>query len=266
MRRAQQLRGAAGVCDRLRKAVHEDIVIAETCDLDDVRPLLDTQILYNTQISEEGLLGDYGANVGSTYLKFYGNDVRNRAIAKAAAGSDARMSGCELPVVINSGSGNQGITVSVPVIEYAKALACPKEKLYRALVLSNLIAIHEKTGIGRLSAYCGAVSAGCAAGCAIAYLQGADLKAVSHTLVNALAIVSGIICDGAKPSCAAKIASSVEAGILGYHMYQNGQQFRGGDGIVSKGVENTIRNIGMLGHDGMRETDKEIVKIMMQKP
>ena len=199
-------------------------------------------------------------------LKFYGNDVRNRAIAKAAAGSDARMSGCELPVVINSGSGNQGITVSVPVIEYAKSLACPKERMYRALVLSNLIAIHEKTGIGRLSAYCGAVSAGCAAGCAIAYLQGADLKAVSHTLVNALAIVSGIICDGAKPSCAAKIASSVEAGILGHHMYQNGQQFRGGDGIVSKGVENTIRNIGMLGHDGMRETDKEIVKIMMQKP
>ena len=192
--------------------------------------------------------------------------MRNRAIAKAAAGSDARMSGCELPVVINSGSGNQGITVSVPVIEYAKALACPKERLYRALVLSNLIAIHEKTGIGRLSAYCGAVSAGCAAGCAIAYLQGADLKAVSHTLVNALAIVSGIICDGAKPSCAAKIASSVEAGILGYHMYQNGQQFRGGDGIISEGVENTIRNIGMLGHDGMRETEKEIVKSMMQKP
>ena len=256
----------SGLTDRSLLTIANIYDFAETCDLDDVRPLLDTQILYNTQISEEGLLGDYGANVGSTYLKFYGNDVRNRAIAKAAAGSDARMSGCELPVVINSGSGNQGITVSVPVIEYAKALACPKERLYRALVLSNLIAIHEKTGIGRLSAYCGAVSAGCAAGCAIAYLQGADLKAVSHTLVNALAIVSGIICDGAKPSCAAKIASSVEAGILGYHMYQNGQQFRGGDGIVSKGVENTIRNIGMLGHDGMRETDKEIVKIMMQKP
>ncbi len=238
---------------------------ADTCALEDVRPVLDTQIQYNTQISEEGLLGDYGANVGSTYLKFYGNDVRNRAIAKAAAGSDARMSGCELPVVINSGSGNQGITVSVPVIEYAKALGCSKEKLYRALVLSNLIAIHEKTGIGRLSAYCGAVSAGCAAGCGIAYLQGADLKAVSHTLVNSLAIVSGIICDGAKPSCAAKIASSVEAGILGYHMYQNGQQFRGGDGIVAKGVENTIRNIGQLGRDGMRETDREIVRIMIQE-
>ncbi len=255
-----------GLSDRSLLNIHDIYDFAESCALEDVRPILDTQILYNTQISEEGLLGDYGANVGSTYLKYYGSDVRNRAIAKAAAGSDARMSGCELPVVINSGSGNQGITVSVPVIEYAKALACPKERLYRALVLSNLIAIHEKTGIGRLSAYCGAVSAGCAAGCAIAYLQGADLKAVSHTLVNALAIVSGIICDGAKPSCAAKIASSVDAGILGYHMYQNGQQFRAGDGIVSKGVENTIRNIGLLGHDGMRETDKEIVKIMLQEP
>ncbi len=198
-------------------------------------------------------------------LKFYGNDVRNRAIAKAAAGADARMSGCELPVVINSGSGNQGITVSVPLIEYAKALAVPKDKLYRALAVSNLIAIHEKTGIGRLSAYCGAVSAGCAAGCGIAYLQGADYTAIAHTLVNSLAIVSGIICDGAKPSCAAKIASSVEAGILGYHMYKNGQQFRAGDGIVTKGVENTIRNIGQLGHEGMRETDKEIVKIMLGK-
>ena len=160
---------------------------------------------------------------------------------------DARMSGCELPVVINSGSGNQGITVSVPVIEYARELGASDETLCRALALSNLIAIHEKAGIGRLSAYCGAVSAGCAAGCGIAYLQGADLKAVSHTLVNALAIVSGIICDGAKASCAAKIASSVEAGILGYHMYKNGQQFRSGDGIVTKGVENTIRNVGLLG-------------------
>ena len=210
--------------------------------------------------------GDYGANIGSTMLKFYGEDVRNRAIAKAAAGSDARMSGCELPVVINSGSGNQGITVSVPVIEYARELGASDETLCRALALSNLIAIHEKAGIGRLSAYCGAVSAGCAAGCGIAYLQGADLKAVSHTLVNALAIVSGIICDGAKASCAAKIASSVEAGILGYHMYKNGQQFRSGDGIVTKGVENTIRNVGLLGREGMRETDKEIVRIMLQEP
>ena len=234
-------------------------------DIADVKDVLDRQIAFNTAISQEGLRGDYGANIGSVLLESYGDEVRNRAKARAAAGSDARMNGCELPVVINSGSGNQGITVSVPVIEYAKALAVPKDRLYRALALSNLIAIHEKTGIGRLSAYCGAVSAGCAAGCGIAYLQGADLKAISHTLVNSLAIVSGIICDGAKPSCAAKIASSVQAGIMGYHMYQNGQQFRGGDGIVTKGVENTIRNVSQLGREGMRETDKEIVKIMLQE-
>ena len=254
----------AGLTDKSLLTIADILDFADSCELDDIRPVLDTQIRYNTQISEEGLLGDYGANIGSTMLKFYGDDVRNRAIAKAAAGSDARMSGCELPVVINSGSGNQGITVSVPVIEYAKALAVPKDRLYRALAVSNLIAIHEKSGIGRLSAYCGAVSAGCAAGCGIAYLQGADYKAIAHTLVNALAIVSGIICDGAKPSCAAKIASSVEAGIMGYHMYLNGQQFRAGDGIVTKGVENTIRNVSQLGREGMRETDKEIVKIMLQ--
>ena len=253
----------SGLTDRSLLTIADIFDFDDACDLEDVRPMLDTQIQYNTAISEEGLRGDYGANIGSTMLKFYGDDVRNRAIAKAAAGSDARMSGCELPVVIKSGSGNQGITVSVPVIEYAKALNASEETLYRALALSNLTAIHEKSGIGRLSAYCGAVSAGCAAGCGIAYLQGADCKAISHTLVNALAIVSGIICDGAKPSCAAQIASSVEAGILGYHMYLNGQQFRSGDGIVTKGVEATIRNVGRLGRDGMRETDKEIVKIMM---
>ena len=254
----------SGLTDKSLLTIADILDFADSCELADIRPVLDTQIAYNTQISEEGLLGDYGANIGSTMLKFYGDDVRNRAIAKAAAGSDARMSGCELPVVINSGSGNQGITVSVPVIEYAKALAVPKDRLYRALAVSNLIAIHEKSGIGRLSAYCGAVSAGCAAGCGIAYLQGADYEAIAHTLVNSLAIVSGIICDGAKPSCAAKIASSVEAGIMGYHMYLNGQQFRAGDGIVTKGVENTIRNVGQLGREGMRETDKEIVRIMMQ--
>lgn len=255
--------GEQGLTDKSLLTVADIFDFASTCDLADIRGPLDTQIKCNTAISQEGLNGDYGANIGATMLKFYGGDVRNRAAAKAAAGSDARMSGCELPVVINSGSGNQGITVSIPVIEYAKELGAPQETLYRALALSNLIAIHEKTGIGRLSAYCGAVSAGCAAGCGIAYLQGADCNAISHTLVNALAIVSGIICDGAKPSCAAKIASSVEAGILGYHMYLNGQQFRSGDGIITKGVEATIRNVGRLGREGMRETDKEIVKIMM---
>lgn len=252
-----------GLTDKNLLTMDDIYEFANTCNIDDIREVLDRQIQYNTDISAEGLRGNYGANVGSTMLKFYGENVRNRAIAKAAAGSDARMSGCEKPVIINSGSGNQGITVSIPVIEYAKELAVSEEKLYRALALSNLIAIHEKSGIGRLSAYCGAVSAGCAAGCGIAYLHGADAEGIAHTLVNSLAIVSGIICDGAKPSCAAKIASSVEAGILGYHMYLNGQEFRGGDGIVKKGVENTIKNVSRLGRDGMRETDKEIVNIMM---
>ena len=253
-----------GLAGRDLLTIADILDFADTCDLADIRPVLDTQIQYNTPNFRGGPAGRLRGQHRLHQLKFYGGDVRNRTIAKAAAGSDARMSGCELPVVINSGSGNQGITVSVPVIEYAKALAVPKDRLYRALAVSNLIAIHEKSGIGRLSAYCGAVSAGCAAGCGIAYLQGADYEAIAHTLVNSLAIVSGIICDGAKPSCAAKIASSVEAGIMGYHMYLNGQQFRAGDGIVTKGVENTIRNVSQLGREGMRETDKEIVKIMMQ--
>lgn len=262
---AAKTESEVGLADKSLLNLKDILEFAENCNLDDVKPILDIQIQYNTLISEEGLLGDYGANIGSTMLKTYGNDIKNRAAAKAAAGSDARMSGCELPVIINSGSGNQGITVSVPVIEYAKELQVSKEKLYRALVLSNLIAVHEKTGIGRLSAYCGAVSAGCAAGCGIAYLYGGGYEELAHTLVNSLAIVSGIICDGAKPSCAAKIASSVQAGIMGYHMYKNGQEFKAGDGIVNDGVEATIRNIGRLGRDGMRQTDKEIVKIMLNE-
>lgn len=209
--------------------------------------------------------GDYGANIGSVLIHANGNAVQNRAAAMAAAGSDARMSGCELPVIINSGSGNQGITVSVPVVEYAKELNSSEDRLYRALLISNLTAVHEKTGIGRLSAYCGAVSAGCAAGCGIAYLQGEGYEALAHTLVNSLAVVSGIICDGAKPSCAAKIASSVQAGILGYQMWKDGQEFKRGDGIVNSDVEATIVNVGRLGREGMRETDKEIVSMMLDK-
>ena len=234
-----------------------------TVDTADVSRLLDRQIRYNNAIAEEGLLGDYGANIGSVLLHSYGNDITVRAKAKAAAGSDARMNGCELPVIINSGSGNQGITCSVPLIEYAKELNSAKEELYRALVLSNLVAIHEKTGIGTLSAYCGAVSAGAGAGAGIVYLCGGDYQAVIHTVVNALAIVSGIVCDGAKASCAAKIAFSVDAGILGYNMYKNDQEFKGGDGIVMKDVESTIRGIGRLGKDGMRETNEEIIRLMV---
>lgn len=235
---------------------------AQSVEVEQIRSVLDRQIQYNTAISEEGLKQDYGANIGSVLLSTNCNDVKTRAKARAAAGSDARMGGCELPVVINSGSGNQGMTVSLPVIEYAETLHSDKEQLYRALALSNLIAIHLKTGIGYLSAYCGAVSAGAAAGAAIAYLQGGGYDDIAHTIVNALAITSGIVCDGAKPSCAAKIATAVDAGILGHDMYLHGQQFQGGDGVISEGVENTIQNIGRLGRDGMKETDKEILCIM----
>lgn len=235
---------------------------ATTAEIEDVKAILDRQIEFNTAIAREGMEGDYGANIGKVIQSEYGADVRGRAKALAAAGSDARMNGCELPVVINSGSGNQGLTVSMPLVAYAKELNSSKETLYRALLISNLTAIHLKTEIGRLSAYCGAVSAGASAGAGIAFLKGGDLTTISHTVVNALAITSGIICDGAKASCAAKIAISVEAGIIGYEMYQNGQQFYGGDGIISKGIENTIRNIGRLGSQGMYETDKEIIKIM----
>ncbi len=244
----------------------EDIYdFAMTCDLDDVRDILNRQIQYNTAIAEEGLQNDYGANIGSTLLKAYGNSIHIRARAMAAAGSDARMNGCELPVIINSGSGNQGMTVSLPVIEYAKEVGADDEKLLRALLLSNLVTLHEKEGIGRLSAYCGAVSAGAGAGAGIAWLCGGDYKAIIHTIVNALAITSGIVCDGAKASCAAKISAAVDAGILGFEMYRNGQQFYGGDGLVLKGVENTIRNISRLGRIGMRETDKEIIHMMIGK-
>ena len=234
-----------------------------TVDIKDIHDLLKRQIECNTAIAEEGLRGNYGANIGKVLLKTYGNDVRTRAKAMAAAGSDARMNGCELPVIINAGSGNQGMTCSLPLLEYAKEYQIEEETLYRALALSNLIAIHQKTGIGRLSAYCGAVTAGAAAGAGIAYICGGGYKEVVHTVVNALAIVSGMICDGAKASCAAKIAASVDAGILGYHMYLNGQQFYAGDGIVTKGVEATISNVGRLGKEGMRETNEEVIKMMI---
>lgn len=236
---------------------------ATTVRIEDVRALLDRQITCNDAIAREGLDGIWGANVGSVMLGAYGGDVKVRACAHAAAASDARMSGCELPVVINSGSGNQGITVSVPLIVYARELGASDERLYRALALSNLVAIHQKTGIGRLSAFCGAVCAGAAAGAGIAYLDGGGYEDACHAVVNALSITAGMVCDGAKPSCAGKIAFAVNAGILGYVMYRDGQQFYGGDGIVKKGVENTIDSIARLGRDGMRATNDEIIRIML---
>ena len=238
---------------------------ANTVDLAAVIPLLDQQIACNTAIAEEGLKNNWGANIGSVLLGDYPADVKTEAKAWAAAGSDARMSGCEMPVVILSGSGNQGITASVPVVRYARHLGVSQEKLYRALLVSDLVTIRQKSGIGRLSAYCGAVSAGVGAGAGIAYLLDGSYEAIAHTIVNAVAIISGTICDGAKPSCAAKIAASVDAGILGYHMYHNHQEFKSGDGIVTKGVENTIANIGVLAKEGMRQTDQTILSIMTER-
>ncbi len=237
---------------------------AEKIEINKVEALITDQIRCNMRIADVGLKNKNGANIGKTILKSFPNDISTKAKAYAAAASDARMNGCELPVVINSGSGNQGITCSVPVIVYAEELNVSKEKLIRALVLSNLLTSHIKSGIGRLSAFCGVVAAGCAAGAAIAYLYGGDLNMISHTIVNSLAIVSGIICDGAKASCAAKIASSVEAGILGFKLYQEGNEFYSGEGIVTDGVDNTIKNVGILASQGMAETDKEIINLLLK--
>ncbi len=234
---------------------------ANRVELSEVNECISRQIEYNSAISNEGLKNNYGARIGQI-LSHRNQDVRTLACAAAAAGSDARMGGCDMPVVINSGSGNQGMTASLPVIIYAEHYSKTKEELYRALVISNLVTLHLKNGIGRLSAYCGAVSAGAGAGAGIAYLMTRDLSVINHTIVNSLAISSGIICDGAKASCAAKIAMAVDAGIMGYEMYCEGCQFFSGEGLVSNGVENTIRNISVLGHDGMKETDKKIIEIM----
>ena len=257
---------ASGLTDRSCMSVEAIVDFVNTCDIEDVQDIVQRQIDYNYAIAQEGMAHDWGANIGKVLRQHYGDDIKIRARAMAAAGSDARMSGCEMPVIIVSGSGNQGITASVPVIEYAKELGASHETMLRAVTLSDLLTIHMKTGIGRLSAYCGAVSAGCGAGAAIAWLHGGDFEVIAHTLVNALATISGMICDGAKPSCAAKIAAAVDAGLLGYHMYRSQQQFYGGEGIVSKGVENTIANIGRLGRLGMRETDREIIRIMTGQP
>lgn len=244
-------------------SVKEIVDFGEAADIEDVRPVISRQIEYNMAIAETGMEESYGADIGKILLRSYGRSVQNRAKAYAAAGSDARMNGCELPVVINSGSGNQGITASVPVVIYARELGVSEETLYRALIISNLISIHLKTGIGSLSAYCGATSAGAGAGAGICYLYGGGYKEIAHTVVNALAINSGMICDGAKSSCAAKIASAVEAGLLGMQMNKHDSQFYDGDGIVVKGVENTIKAVGELAREGMRGTDDKIISLMI---
>ena len=256
--------GESGLTDRSCLNLADILDFANTVDIADVSDVLSRQIIYNTAIAEEGLRGDYGSNIGSVLLQTYGDSsVMIRAKAMAAAGSDARMNGCEMPVIINSGSGNQGMTTSLPVIEYAKELKVSDDMLYRALTVANLVTIHQKTSIGRLSAFCGAVSAGAGAGAGIAYLQGADLDGISHTVANAIATTGGIVCDGAKASCASKIASSVEAGILGYNMHLRGMDFQPDDGLVGQTPEATIANIGRLGKQGMKGTNEEIIKIMV---
>lgn len=254
----------SGLTDRSFMLIEDIVDFANSVDVEDVREVLDRQISYNMAIAEEGLAGDYGANIGSTLMLGHEYDLKYVMRAYAAAASDARMNGCELPVVINSGSGNQGITTSIPVIVYARAHNRSHEDTLRALCVSNLVTTHLKTGIGRLSAYCGAVSAGCGAGAGIAYLQHADVDSVAHTVVNALAVNSGIVCDGAKASCAAKISVAVEAGLMGLSMYNKGNQFFGGDGLTKSGVEKTIAVVGRLARFGMKQTDEEIIKLMME--
>ena len=242
----------------------EDVLdAARHMPLDNVKHLLERQIEYNMAISKEGLDHDYGASIGKILLRRDPDSLRTRARASAAAGSDARMNGCELPVVITSGSGNQGITASVPVVIYAHALAASEEKLLRAVLLSDLITIYLKQGIGKLSAYCGAISAGCGSGAGIAYLHDCTDEQIEHAVENALAINSGIICDGAKSSCAAKIAMAVEGGLLGFDMAMAERNFEGGDGIVQETADETIAAVGKIASQGMVETDKEIIDVML---
>lgn len=255
----------APLSDRSVLNVKDIYIFANTVDIDDIQELLDRQIEYNLNIAMEGLNSNYGANIGKILLKFYGDDVFTKVKAYTSAGSDARMSGCSMPVVTNSGSGNQGMTTSLPIIIYAQEKGIQKEKMYRALVLANLISIHQKTGIGRLSAYCGAVSAACGSGTGITYLEDGTLDQIEKTITNTLANVSGIVCDGAKASCAAKIASSLDAAIMAHFLAMSNIAFDVDSGIVKETVEDTISAVGRLGRNGMKETDIEVLKIMLNK-
>ena len=241
------------------------IDFADTLEISDVEEIFDRQTEYNVRISQEGLDNKWGACIGKTMIETWGDDVRTCACARAAAGSDARMSGCPLPVIINSGSGNQGITVTLPVVEYAERWRISRTKMYRALAVSNLVSIYIKHYIGSLSAFCGAVSAASGAGAGITYMAGGDYASIGRTITNTLANVGGIVCDGAKPSCAAKIASSVHAAILAHHMSMNDDEFRGGEGFVEDDVERTIKNMGYIGKIGMKETDREILNVMIDR-
>jgi L-cysteine desulfidase len=236
---------------------------AENVDLDDIKPILHRQLACNLEIAHEGVTRNYGANVGKTILRHFGNHWEEMACAYAAAGSDARMSGCCLPVVINSGSGNQGITASVPVYIYAKNLRVPDEQLYRALAFSNLTAIYQKQKLGKLSAYCGAVSAATGAGAAITFLSGGTLEQISDTITNTIANISGIVCDGAKSSCAAKIATSLHAAITAHYMSMDDYVFQPGEGLVRDTLEETVSAYTTMGRVGMKDTDVAILNMMI---
>ena len=244
----------------------EDIItFANEVQITDVEKVLGRQIKYNTRIAEEGLRNPWGAQVGRVVLEEFGEDVKWRAVAKASAGSDARMSGCALPVIINSGSGNQGMTCSLPVIEFGKELKKSKEEIYRALCVSNLVALNQKKYIGSLSAYCGAVCAAAGAGAGITYLCGGTLEQIENTVVNTIADAGGIVCDGAKPSCAAKISTALQAAILSHKMAMRGLTFARGEGLVMDCPEDTIKAVGYVGRAGMKQTDVEILNLMIGK-
>ena len=272
-RNGMALFSGSSSCETAKTEVHTDRSVltidgiwdfVQSVDLADVQDVIRRQISFNSALSEEGFRNPWGAQIGRILLEESNGDIRMKARAAAAAGSDARMSGCELPAIILSGSGNQGITATMPVLVYAEHLKSSEDQIIRALILSDLVTVHQKEGIGSVSAFCGATCAGIGAGSGIAYLNGGDKDTICHTIVNALAIVSGMICDGAKPSCAAKISAAVDAGMLGYCMYTHGQQFYGGDGIVKKGVENSINSMCEIAREGMRETNERILGIMMK--
>lgn len=251
--------------DRSVLTVKDIYDFANSVEIEDIKYLLDSQIEKNLAIAKEGLKGTYGLGIGKVLLNSYSDDVYTKVKAYSAAASEARMSGSPMPVVTNSGSGNQGMTVSVPLIVYAQEKNIDKEKLYRALALSNLLAIHQKTLIGRLSAFCGVVSASCASGAGITYLEGGTLKQVEDTISNTLANISGIVCDGAKPACGAKIASSLDGALIGHNLAMAGQVYKPNTGILKENIEKTINAVGRLGKDGMKQTDTEILNIMLDK-
>ncbi len=254
----------AGI-DKSLLTVKDILEFANEVRFEDIEEVIGRQVKMNSAIAQEGLDNNYGAQIGKTLMHVWGKGVTTRACARAAAGSDARMGGCSMPVVINSGSGNQGMTVSLPVIAYAEEWEVSRDKMYRSLVVSNLIAIHQKFYIGSLSAYCGAVSAACGAGAGITYMYGGSYQQVSLTIINTLGNIGGIVCDGAKPSCAAKIASSVDAALMAFHLSIQNKSFLPGEGIIKGDVEETIKSMGYIGRVGMRSTDTEILNVMIDR-